>query len=162
MCKKYSFALFITLLLIPFLAFAQLKKDTKVPEFTSILAKPAESFFGFLDPSKMQMNHSFSMTFGMGGGSQILQNAYINTISYQFSEDLQLITNLGILATPYHTFGENSSLNNPRFFGGAELNYKISENSSLQLRFESLPYSYYNYNNRYYDSFYRPVIQNKP
>ncbi len=156
MKNNFSASLLITLLLIPFLAFAQLKKDTKKPDFTNIITKPADSFLmGFLDPSKFQMNHSFSMSFGMGGGQQMLQNAYINTMFFQFSENLTLTTDLGIMQTPYHTFGKNNSLNDPQFFGGAQLNYKISEHSQLQVRFESLPGSYYNYGNRYYNPFYR-------
>jgi len=154
MKKHFYTSLFITLLLIPFLAFAQLKKDSKKPDFTNILAKPGDSFLmSFLDPSNFQMSHSFNMSFGMGGGQQMLQNAYINTMFFQLSEDLTLTTDLGIMQTPYHTFGENSSLSDPQFFGGAQLNYKISENSFLKLRFESVPYNYFNqYNNRYHRS----------
>lgn len=156
MKNNLSTSLFFTLLLIPFLAFAQLKKDTQAPDFTNILTKPADSFLlGFLDPSKFQMNHSFSMSFGMGGGQQMLQNAYINTMFFQFSENFTLTTDLGIMQTPYHTFGENSSLNNPQFFGGAQLNYKISEHSHLQLRFESVPVNYFNYRNQNYNPFFR-------
>ena len=155
MKTNFSMSLFVTLLLIPFLAFAQLKKDTKKPDFTNILSKPADSFFGFLDPSNFQMSHSFNMSFGMGGGQQMLQNAYINTMFFQFSDNLTLTTDLGIMQTPYHTFGENSSLNDPHFFGGAQLNYKISDQSSLHLRFESIPVNYFNSRNQYYNPFYR-------
>ncbi|KAA3616944.1 MAG: hypothetical protein D8M58_04905 [Calditrichaeota bacterium] len=156
MKNNYSKSLFFVLFLIPFLAFGQLKKDTKKPDFTNILAKPADSFLlGFLDPSKFQMNHSFNMSFGMGGGQQMLQNAYINTMFFQFSDNLTLSTDIGIMQTPYHTFGQNSSLNNPQFFGGAQLDYKISENSHLQLRFESVPASYFNQRNQFYNPFYR-------
>ena len=154
--KSISSNLFLILLLIPCLAFAQLKKDSKQPDFTNILAKPENSFLmSFLDPSKFQMNHSFSMSFGAGGGQQMLQNAYVNTMFFQFSENLTLTTDLGIMQTPYHTFGENSSVSNPQFFGGAQLNYKISDKSFLQLRFESVPYNYFNSRNNYYDPFYR-------
>ena len=156
MKANFSTRLFVTLLLIPFLAFAQLKKDTKNPDFTNILTKPTDSFLlGFLDPSKFQMSHSVNVSFGMGGGQQMLQNAYINTMFFQFSENLTLTTDLGIMQTPYHTFGENNSLSDPQFFGGAQLNYKISDKSFLQLRFESIPVSQYNYLNQYYNPYYR-------
>ena len=96
------------------------------------------------------------MSFGMAGGAQMLQNAYLNTMHFQLSEDLLLTTDLGILSTPYHTFGKNSFLDNPQFFGGAQIDYKISENSSLKLRFESNPFGYYPYGNRYMNPFYNP------
>ena len=157
---------FIALLLIPFLAFGQLKKDTKLPDMSDILTKPASNFlFDFSDPSKFQMNHTLSMSFGMAGNSQLLQNSYLNTMLFSLSDNLTLRTDIGILSTPYHTFGKNSSLNNPQFFGGAELNYQVSENSFIQLRFDSLPYSgyYNNYYNNYYSPFYRPgLFDNRP
>ena len=157
----------IAFLLIPLLAFGQLKKNTKLPEFTDVLAKPASSFLlNFSDPSKFQMNHSFSMSFGMAGNNNMLQNSYLNTMLFNLSDKITLKTDIGIMSTPYHTFGEKSSLNSPRFFGGAELNYQVSENSYIQLRFDSLPYSsYYNnsYNNynRYNSPFYRPSLFDK-
>ena len=55
--------------------------------------------------------------------------------------------------------GENSTLNDPRFFGGAELEYRLSKNSTLLLRFESLPYN--GYSNGYYNrNLYSPL--NRP
>lgn len=153
---------FFIMLVIPFLAFGQLKKDSKTPAFVDVLSKPADAYLlNLSDPSKFQMNHTFSMSFGMSGHSQMLQNSYINTMHFLLSDDLTLRTDLGIMSTPYHTFGENSSLNDPQFFGGAELEYRFSKNSSLQLRFESLPYSYYYnnyYNSMYYNSFNRPYF----
>lgn len=151
-------------MLVPFLAFAQLKKDTKMPDITNVIAKPTESFLlNFSDPSKFQMNHTMSMSFGMGGGNQMLQNSYLNTMLFKLSDDITLTTDIGIMSTPYHTFGESSSLNDPQFFGGAELNYQVSENAFIQLRFESLPYnSYYNngFYNNYRSPFYRPSLFN--
>ncbi len=162
MRKIFPGTLFLMLILVPIFASAQFKKDTKKPDFTSILVQPAESFlFSFLDPSKFKMSHSFNMSFGMGGGQQLFQNAYINTMFFQFSDNLSLTTDLGIMQTPYHTFGKNSSLNNPQFFGGAQLNYKISDDSFLQLRFESLPANSYNGYNNYYNPFNRSSLFNR-
>lgn len=154
----------IILLVVPLVAFGQLKKDTKLPDISEILTKPSGGFlFDFSDPSKFQMNHTLSMSFGMAGNSQLLQNSYLNTMLFSLSDKITLRTDLGILSTPYHTFGKDSYLNNPQFFGGAELNYKISENSTIQLRFDSLPYSayynnYYTGYNSYYSPFYRPSL----
>jgi len=150
MKKNLSSLIFFTVAMVPVLAFGQLKKDTKAPVLADVISKPAESFLlNLSDPSKFQMNHTLSMSFGMSGGSQILQNSYLNTMLFNLSENLTLRTDLGILSTPYHTFGENSSLNDPQFFGGAELQYQMTKNSSLLLRFESLPYNMYG--SGYYD-----------
>jgi hypothetical protein len=93
----------------------------------------------------------------MGGGAQMLQNSYLNTMLFNLSENLTLRTDLGILQTPYHTFGESSSLNDPHFFGGAALEYRISKNAFLQLNFESLPYGTYNNSYYYNRMFYSPL-----
>lgn len=150
----------LSTILMPLLAFGQLKKDTQTPQLLDVLSKPANNFLlNFSDPSTMQMNHSISMSYGMAGNSQILQNSYINTVLFNLSENITLRTDLGILSTPYHTFGESSSLNDPRFFGGAELHYRLSENSSILLRFESSPYAGYGSSslfNNYNNPFYRP------
>ncbi len=134
--------------LLPLNGFAQLKSNSKMPDFTSILSQPVGGFFdNLLDPSKFHMSHSFTMSFGMAGGAQMLQNSYVNTMFFQLSDNMRLTTNLGVMATPYHTFGNNSYLNKPVFFGGAQLDYKISDNTRLMFRIESSPYNnYYGYN----------------
>jgi len=162
--KSTLSTIIVALLILPLVAFGQLKKDTKLPDISDVISKPVNNFLlNFSDPSKFQMNHTLSMSFGMSGGNQILQNSYINTMLFSLSDKITLRTDLGILSTPYHTFGDKSSLNDPQFFGGAELNYQVSENSFIQLRFESVPYSSY-YNNGFYNgfgnSFYRPSLFN--
>jgi len=128
----------------PMSGIAQLKSNSKLPDFTSILAQPTSGFFdNLLDPSKFHMSHSLSMSFGMAGGAQMLQNSYVNTMFFQFSDKVQLTTNIGVMSTPYHTFGDNSYLNKPVFFGGAQLDYKLSDNTSLMFRIESSPYNRY-------------------
>ncbi len=145
---------------IPALSFGQLKKDADQPDFSSIVAQPTNNFLlDFIDPGKIRMNHSFSASFGMGGGQQMLQNAYMNSMYIQLSENVMLSTNLGIMSTPYHTFGESSFLDQPQFFGSAQLDYKISENAGLSLRFEKAPYTtnsmFYNgFDRRYYSPFF--------
>ena len=162
--KSTLSTIIVALLILPLVAFGQLKKDTKLPDISDVISKPVNNFLlNFSDPSKFQMNHTLSMSFGMSGGNQILQNSYINTMLFNLSDKVTLRTDLGILSTPYHTFGEKSSLNDPQFFGGAELNYQVSENSFIQLRFESVPYSSYYYNgfyNNFGNSFYRPSLFN--
>ncbi len=135
---------------------AQLRKDTVSPNISGILAAPgADVLFGLIDPSKIQMYHSASMSYGAMGGNGMMLSSYINTIDYQISENLFLRTNLGIMTSPYNTYGEDFYLNKPRIFGGAQLQYNISENSKLFLQFETRPYGYYNptlgdYNNLYF------------
>jgi hypothetical protein len=151
--KKITISFFLVLILLaPTLLFAQLKRDLVQPDIATTLTKPANNYLlGIFDPSRMQMHHSFSMGYSMGGGNSMLMNTYMNRIDFKLSEKLFLRTNIGIMSSPYHTFGEKSMFNEPMFFGGAELDYKVSDKTRLMLRFESTPYYYRQpYQNRYY------------
>ena len=142
---KQSKYLVFLILIIPALLFGQLKKDLIQPDFSNVLTQPTHpnSLFSFIDPSKLHMSHSLSMSYSAFGGNSVLMNTYVNTIDYQINDQLSLRTNLGIMASPYNTLPNNSFLNNQQFFGGAELNYKPDSNTIFTLKFESVPYNYY-------------------
>lgn len=155
--------LLITILGILFLSpmdsMAQLKKNAETPDFTGILTAPSNDvLFGFLDPSKMHMRHSFSMSYGAMGSHGMMLGAYLNTIDYQISEKLFLRTNIGVMSSPYNTYGEEFYLNKPQLFGGAMLKYQIDDDSSVMLRFDTAPGHYYyrpGYRNTMFNSFDR-------
>ncbi len=144
--KKTFFFLLLVLIWAPLTLQAQFKKDTRKPDIGAFLVQPQmPSLFSWLDAGKIRMTHQVSMSFGMGAGGQMLQNAYVNSMFIPFSENLTLQTRIGVMATPYHTFGAASSLNQTQFFGSAELNYKISDKAAIQLRLERNPYGYRGY-----------------
>lgn len=147
----------VLILIVPAFLFGQLKRDLKQPDFSNILVQQnsPNSLFSFLDPSKLKMSHSVSMSYSTFGGESIVMNTYINTIDYQFNDQLSIRTNLGIMGSPYNSLPNNAFLNDQHFFGGAELNYKPSDNTILSLSFQSLPYTYYRpsiWNSRYLNS----------
>ena len=83
-------------------------------------------------------------------------NSYLNTIDYKFSDNLFLTTKLGLMASPVNNLPNKNMFNDTQFFGGAEIRYLPTENSSVVLRFESVPYLYtspfmYNWRNSYLD-----------
>lgn len=137
--------LFAVILCLPFNSFAQFKKDVGNPNISGILTAPAtaDALFGLIDPSKLHMRHSVSMSYGMMGSNGMMLSSYMNMMDYQISDNLLLRANLGIMTSPYNTMGEGFYLNEPRFFGGAALEYKFNEKSSISLQFQSTPYYYY-------------------
>ncbi|HID40447.1 MAG TPA: hypothetical protein EYP36_13165 [Calditrichaeota bacterium] len=140
MKKLIILSFIIALLAVPSHSFAQLKKNANLPNFSGLLTSPSnDMFLGFLDPSKIRMHHSFSMSYGSGGGQGLMLGSYLNTIDFWVSENLFIRTNLGIMTSPYNTFGENYYLNKPQFFGGGEIHYKISDKSSVMLRVDVGP-----------------------
>jgi hypothetical protein len=135
------------LLIIPVIGFGQLKKDISKPNISNTLQSAAYSngLLGFLDPSRLQMYHSFSMSYmGFGGGGMMV-NTYMNTLQYRFNDKLFLTTNLGIMNSPINSFKDNNALNQTQFFGGAELTYLPSKNTVISLRFDSSPFYYQPY-----------------
>ncbi len=134
-----KYLIIFLIVFIPVLTSAQMKQDTKLPSFSQMGTKPYSSLLlGFLNSDKLSMNHSFSMSYmGMGGGGMMV-NSYTNTINYQISNPLLLRFNLGIMNIPYNSFG-NPSLNNTRFFGGAELLYKPADNTFIKVGFDVRP-----------------------
>lgn len=128
------------LTMLPNKSFAQFKRDMGNPNISGLLTAPgSDLLFGFLDPSKITMHHSMSMSYGMSGRYGMALSAYMNTIDFQLSENLSIRTNLGIMSSPYNTMGENFYLNKPKLFGGAQLHYKINEHSSLFFQVQSNP-----------------------
>ena len=147
----------ILVVLLPVLGFAQLKTSISKPNLSETLeTQQKDAFTGFLDPARFHMSHSLSMSYmSLGGGGAVI-NTYVNTLNYQFSDELFLTTNLGIMNTPYNSLPGSDQMNQYEFFGGAELKYLPSKNTAIFLRVEKTPGYYYNgypYNNRYGNPF---------
>ncbi len=127
------------LLLIPIFSFAQFKSQTKMPSFTQVLTRPTSNLIlGFINPDKLDMHHSFSMSYMTFGKHSLMLNTYLNTINYQISDPLWLRLNLGVMNSPYNSL-PNSALNNTQFFGGAELFYRPTENSLIRVGVDVRP-----------------------
>jgi hypothetical protein len=132
----YTYLILAFLVTIPGLSHAQFKRNVGQPNISGILNNNQNDLFlGLFDPSRMHMHHSFSLSYGGFGGNSMMLSSYINFMDYQISDNLFLQTNLGIMSAPYHTFGEKTDLNKPKIFGGARLEYKMSDHSSIMLQF---------------------------
>ncbi len=103
-----------------------------------ILRQDNEEESSFLGLQDFQMNHSYEMTMGSFGGNMYNQNMYTNTMHLQFNENLYGRVDLSMAHSP---FGNNiMGQDQTQFFvRNAELNYKFSENSRVQVRFQQIP-----------------------
>ena len=143
---KIIYHIIIICLLIPILNYGQLKKDIGNDKvnisnvLNSSLIK--SSFLGILNPDKLKMSHSISMSYMSLGAYSAMINTYINTINYQFSDKLLLTTKLGIMNTPYNSLPNSDYLNNNQFFGGVGLKYTPTDNTVIYLSLESSPSLY--------------------
>ncbi len=99
---------------------------------------------GFFE-NKVQMSHSYSMSFGSYGGSYQNLNAYTNTMNIAFSDRLHGRVDVSFFHSP---FGGNNlygvSQNEPRvMLSNAELNYKITDRTTISFQYQRTPYSPY-------------------
>lgn len=139
------------------LGVAQLKSNLPKPSVAKDLNfnYTNNSLFGFLDPSRIDMHHSFSMSYMMMGKTNAMVNMYMNEMSYRFSDKWMLLTRLGVMNSPYNSLPQDSYLNDTKLFGGAELRFTPSDKTMISLSVDSMPYYYPMYYNSYYSPFQR-------
>lgn len=91
--------------------------------------------FGLQD---FRMDHSYEMTMGSFGGNMYNQNIYTNTMHMMFRENLYGRVDLAMSHSPFGSgfMGQDQT---QFFIRNAELNYKLSENTRFQIRFQQIP-----------------------
>jgi hypothetical protein len=161
--RNKNFVMFIfALVLLPVLAFGQLKEQLEPQSFSQLLTQP-QGLLGLigLDPNRFSMQHSYSLSYMSLGGHGFSQGVYLNTMSYRFSDPLQVSLQWGVLNQPLSGLGVPSLYQNGVFLSGASVEYKPSRNLSIGVQYNRAPgnlwdaryrgYPYYN------DSIQRPV-----
>lgn len=156
---KYKIGLsLLMLVLIPGLIFAQYRRQEKPVSISQELIRPnPNSFMGLsiLDPSKLHMSHSFSMSFFSVDGKGVSQGLYLNSLSYQIANPLLVRLQWGIQSYPHNTLAKNHpAFQSGLFLSGAELQYKPSEKFEMRFQINRTPY-YNHYGNGWYRNPYR-------
>ncbi len=145
---KTLFIILLATAVIPSVAGAQLKNETVGKQhFSNNLTQTnPRSFLSTLglDPSKFQMQHSYSLSFMNFGGTSLSQGMYLNTMSYQLSAPLSVSLQLGMTHNPLQGTGVNSPFTNGFFVSGANLEYKPSKNFQMSVGYNAYPSSYHN------------------
>lgn len=121
----------------------QLRKST---DYTgSVIKEDPSEGANWSNLFNMTMDHSYSMTFSSFGGQAQNINAYTNTMNFFFSEDLTGRLDISLLHSPFGNSSLNNFGNNTGGMGtdivieNAELNYQISDKSSISLHFRQVP-----------------------
>jgi hypothetical protein len=86
----------------------QPQSETQTPETASSLYNSATPF-RLLDPSRLTMNHSYSLSYfsGPGGGQSV--GMYMNSIGYQIAKPLYIQFDLGIMHNPGALVGSGNA-----------------------------------------------------
>lgn len=132
--------------------FAQFKDSgSSVPGIKNSFIQPSPRGLlnGIMDPTRLSMSQSYSMSYSSAGGGGFMQGMYLNNMSYRLSPKMMLGLQMGYLHTPYNSYsgGFNQSVNGD-IIGGASLTYRPSKNVALSLGFSRMPmyYSPYSFN----------------
>lgn len=149
----YKYALiFLLIVLIPGSGYAQLKSQTKPLDLGGLLRMPMSTYRGVsnligLDPSKLHVSQSYSLTYFSFGGQSFAQGLYLNTMDYQLSSPLSMRLQWGFAHAPLSNVGASSVLGSGPFVSQARLNYRPSDRLSIGIEFNTLPYYYQNLGN---------------
>lgn len=108
----------------------------------------------------MHMSHSYEMMFSSFGGEFQNVNAYTNTMRFAFTDRFTGRVDLSLLHSPFGSsmLGGSSQggLGAEFLIRNAELNYQISDRSSIHLRFQQVPAMGMNPGSYYANPFFRP------
>lgn len=156
-----KFWVILVVVMIPLGAVAQMVDQVEVKEITQkydmgLTKRPSLSF---LDPSRLNLSHSYGISFFSGGGQSGSVGMYSGSLTYQLARPLTLTLGLGIAHSPGALWGDKSADNQARYFPSGRLDWRPTENFRMTIGYERVPvYQYgngsYYRNGRY--SYWRP------
>ena len=91
-------------------SFAQIKgSDAPLPDVKSgILAQSSSSLFSFTNPQNFHMQQSVGMSYASGGRPGMAMDSYLNSMSYKFSDNLNIQLDASVINTPYSIWVNSS------------------------------------------------------
>jgi len=117
----------------------------KVPVGESLMRTDGDGLlFGWFDPSRFSMGHTYSLSYTTMGGKGYSLGEYTNSMRYQISDPLSIRLDLSLSHSPFDSYGGKLGQELSGFrISRAELNYQPSKNTFLQIQFRQLPPSQY-------------------
>jgi len=98
--------------------------------------------YSIFSPERFHMSQSYSLSYFSMGGLTGSIGMYENRMSFLLSDKLLLNTKIGFIYSPFNQIGIQNNLWNNLIYG-AELIYRPTRNTILNLRFDKEPYYYY-------------------
>lgn len=140
----------ILLAMLLSICLGQFKTDLQRVDFPqelhNLTALESRSLF---DPANLQMNHSFSMSMMTMDGLSMGMGAYTNYMSFILKDNLRLTTSFSLIKPTMMQNPNSPNLLDGQVYYGAQLEYRPTENTILQLGFQTYP-RYSNYNRPWY------------
>jgi hypothetical protein len=158
--KKLTAIIFV-LTLFSNISFSQFKsgKDSG-PSYTK---SSNNLILGFINPKNFTMNHSFNVSMQNTQYGNVSLTSYVNSMSYRFSEKLNITADVRVQYSPYASSSLGSDYNNSlqKSLSGisltnASLNYKISDNAFINFQYNNYSEGDYYNNFNYFNNYYNP------
>ena len=103
-------------------------------------------FFGWFDPNRFQMHHSFSFSYQtVGGLGGMTLGTYTNSMQYDVADNLTARADLSLSYSPYNSFSQFGGKDNlsSLYLSRAEIDYRPWDNVLFQMEYRNVPYGYY-------------------
>ncbi|HDS01291.1 MAG TPA: hypothetical protein ENO22_07675 [candidate division Zixibacteria bacterium] len=140
--------LFILLLSIPVLGQSGLERQEEATSADAIGKARIDNKFSLLDLSRLDMSHSYTISYFSANGQGTTIGMYMNSIRYRISNPLTLNVNLAWVHQPGQLLGGDRGT--PTDYGSIypsfSLEYRPSDKFYLEIGYHSVPAYMYYYN----------------
>ena len=123
-----------------------------------ITQPPSTMMFGWFDPSKFSMHHSFELSYLSAAGQGMSLGTYTNTMMYQFADNLNARADVSMSFTPTNSFSAFGAKGANNFSGvylrNAQISYRPWENFQVQVQYSQIPYGTYGFS-----PFFNPMFR---
>jgi hypothetical protein len=128
-------------------AIGQFKSQPEVTSSTTeSLIRPDGGglMFGWFDPSRLTVHNSYSLSYTTSGSRAYSLGALTSSLGYQISNPLSVAFDVSLLHSPYSNLGGDFAKSiSGVYLSRAELDYRPSKNTLLQIQFRQLPAMYW-------------------
>jgi hypothetical protein len=143
----------LTLIIVSFMAIGQFRSQPEARSSVSgsmIRQDDGGLLFGWFDPSRFTMHNSYSLSYTTSGGKGFSLGTLTSSLAYQISNPLSVQFDVSLMHSPYNNLGGNFAKDiSGVYLSGAELNYRPSKNTLLQIQYRQLPAMYWLNNDRF-------------
>jgi len=123
--------------------FAQNPDGLATGKSSNIFESPKGFMDSLLDPSKLSISHSYSMSFSRFGNQSLNQGLYLSTIRYQPTDAVEMQLRIGMLHQPFGQSPLNQDTNGRVFIQRAMMRYQPTSSMTLTFDYQVLPSNYY-------------------
>jgi len=114
----------------------------------------SSNLFGFLNSENFHMSHQYNLSYSSFGNNGLALGIYTNSMLYNFSDNLNVQTDINFVHSPYSSFGKEFQNDlTGIYLSRAAVNYKPWKDVAISLQYRQLPY-YFPYSGYYGNSLY--------